>query len=285
VSAAGPASVRRWSEEVAADPASPSFLPLAAAYREQRRPEAALRLCLRGLGHHPSHVEAHHLLGLLYLERGDELKAFDEWDIALRLDAEHHESRREIARLCARRGDREAALRHLARLREAGQEDAETVALLGEAEEAAAPSPAPPQPGPPSEPSPVPSAPAAGEGVPAGPFARAALTPEVAGAVVMDAHGLALLEAFADGDGARGAEMAAHLSGASDEAERTARHLELGGWRSILIETGEHVVHVSPVGEGMLAIAVRRGVPMGWAVRHAGRVRAAATALIEPEEG
>jgi predicted regulator of Ras-like GTPase activity (Roadblock/LC7/MglB family) len=73
--------------------------------------------------------------------------------------------------------------------------------------------------------------------------------------------------------------MAAHLSGASDEARRVARHLGLGGWRSIVIETDQSVIHVSPTGDGMLAVAVKREVPMGWAVRHAARVRSAAESL------
>jgi predicted regulator of Ras-like GTPase activity (Roadblock/LC7/MglB family) len=284
VSRPDPARVRAWSEEVARDPASPSFLPLAAAYRAEGRPEAAMRLCLRGLERNPAHVDAHHLLGLLYLERGEEVKAFDEWDIALRLDGDHHPSRREIARLSARRGDLDAARRHLERLRAAGEADGETEALVG-----AEPAGPPVRPGPPvEEPSPAvpePSAvaapaPSTTTPAPRDAFAEAALAPEVAGAVLMDTNGLVVMEAFAEaGGGERGAGMAAHLAGASDEAGRVARHLELGGWRSIVVETGENVVHVSPVGDGMLALAVRRGVPMGWAVRHAARVRAAVRTL------
>jgi predicted regulator of Ras-like GTPase activity (Roadblock/LC7/MglB family) len=295
MSRADPARVRAWSEEVARDPESLSFLPLAAAYRAEGRPEAALRLCLRGLERHPDHVEAHHLLGLLYLERGEELKAFDEWDIALRLDGDHHASRREIARMCLRRGDAAAARRHLERLRAAGQDDGELEAMLREAggEELVAPEP-PPAPAA----TPAPAAPpgAASGGAPAqappesdsdaplnvarNAFAEAALAPGVAGAVLMDTRGLALLEAFAEeGIEGRGAEMAAHLSGASDEARRVARHLGLGGWRSIVIETDQSVIHVSPTGDGMLAVAVKREVPMGWAVRHAARVRSAAESL------
>ncbi len=105
MSAATPAQVRQWSEEVAADPASLSFLPLARAYRDQGRRDAALKLCIRGLEKHPDHVEAHYLLGLLYREGGDTLKAFDEWDIALALDPEHHGSRREIGLVAHARGD------------------------------------------------------------------------------------------------------------------------------------------------------------------------------------
>jgi hypothetical protein len=113
VSPATPMQVRQWSEEVAADPASLSFLPLAAAYREQGRHDAALKLCIRGLEKHPDHVEAHYLLGLLYREGGEPLKAFDEWDIALALDPEHAGSRREIGLIAHARGDHNVAVRHL----------------------------------------------------------------------------------------------------------------------------------------------------------------------------
>lgn len=113
MSPANPMQVRQWSEEVAADPASLSFLPLAQAYREQGRRDAALKLCIRGLEKHPDHVEAHYLLGLLYREGGEQLKAFDEWDIALALDPDHHGSRREIGLIAHARGDHAVAVRHL----------------------------------------------------------------------------------------------------------------------------------------------------------------------------
>ena len=115
MSPATPMQVRQWSDEVAADPASLSFLPLARAYREQGRRDAALKLCIRGLEKHPDHVEAHYLLGVLYQEGGELLKAFDEWDIALALDPDHQASRREIGLNAHARGEHAIAVRHLER--------------------------------------------------------------------------------------------------------------------------------------------------------------------------
>jgi hypothetical protein len=63
-----PADLHRWSEELARNPASLAFLPLARAYRRLGRRDLALQLCLRGLDHHPTHVEAHALLALLHFE-------------------------------------------------------------------------------------------------------------------------------------------------------------------------------------------------------------------------
>jgi tetratricopeptide (TPR) repeat protein len=86
--------LRRWSEEVARDPSSLAFLPLARAYRRMGHRGAALQLCLRGLEHYPTHAEAHSLLALLHLENGDRRRAAEEWSTVLRLDANHFEALR-----------------------------------------------------------------------------------------------------------------------------------------------------------------------------------------------
>lgn len=111
--------VRRWQESVASDPGSPAFLPLADMYRREGRTGVAMRLCLRGLERHPEHVEAHFLLGRLYRESGDLEKAFDEWDIALRLDPDHRAARRALGYLCLEKRSWTAAVRHLEQAAEA----------------------------------------------------------------------------------------------------------------------------------------------------------------------
>jgi tetratricopeptide (TPR) repeat protein len=105
--------VHRWQEEVARDPGSASFLPLAEVYRREGKLDVARRLCVRGLERHPEHVEAHFLLGRIYRESGDLEKAFDELDIALSLEPEHQAARRAIGYLCLERRDWAAAVRHL----------------------------------------------------------------------------------------------------------------------------------------------------------------------------
>ncbi|HEU0055259.1 MAG TPA: tetratricopeptide repeat protein, partial [Longimicrobium sp.] len=112
---ATPQQVRQWSDEVAADPTSLAFLPLAQAYRAMGRRDAALRLVVRGLERHPTNVEAHFLLGLLYREGGETVKAYDEFGIALTLSPEHPEARREMGLTAAALGEWEAAVRHLER--------------------------------------------------------------------------------------------------------------------------------------------------------------------------
>jgi predicted regulator of Ras-like GTPase activity (Roadblock/LC7/MglB family) len=88
------ADLQRWSEEVARDPRSLAFLPLARAYRKQGLRDASLQLCLRGLEAHPAHVEGHGLLAMLYLDGGDHQRAADEWSMVLRVDPDNFEALR-----------------------------------------------------------------------------------------------------------------------------------------------------------------------------------------------
>jgi len=109
------ADLQRWSAEVARDPASPAFVPLARAFRRQGRREAALRLCLRGLEHNPAHIEAHLLLALLYLDSGDRQRACDEWGMVLHLEPESFEAHRGMGFYYLERGELPRAREHLER--------------------------------------------------------------------------------------------------------------------------------------------------------------------------
>ncbi|HEU4885899.1 MAG TPA: tetratricopeptide repeat protein [Longimicrobium sp.] len=303
MSAATPAQVRQWSEAVAADPASLAFLPLAGAYRDQGRHDAALKLCIRGLEKHPDHVEAHYLLGLLYREGGEALKAFDEWDIALALDPDHAGSRREIGLNAYARGDYPVAVRHLEKSLANDAFDQEVRTALedawAKAKGGASPASARPAP-PPAAATPVlaETAPATASGgststVPAvaaatgsadgthfdaveGEFDALAAERGIVGAVLLDDQGFVLAGRMVVGGVDRGPEVAAVLSGASSEAGRALTHLGLGAWKGILVETPDAVVRLAPAGDGMIAVAGRREVPTGWTLRVAVRARDAA---------
>ncbi|HEY0672029.1 MAG TPA: tetratricopeptide repeat protein, partial [Longimicrobiales bacterium] len=113
--AVAPADLQRWSDEVARDPASLAFIPLARAYRKQGRREAALRLCLRGLERHPSNVEGHSLLAMLYFESGHRLKAYDEWSMVLTLEPNNFDALRGMGFYYLEQEDESAAVQHLER--------------------------------------------------------------------------------------------------------------------------------------------------------------------------
>src|SRR4051812_2452570 len=107
------ADLQRWSEEVARDPASLAFIPLTKAYRRMGRRDAALRICLRGLERHPTHVEGHGLLALLYLDAGDRGRAADEWGMVLRLEPDNFEALRGMGFHYLEQHDLNNARRHL----------------------------------------------------------------------------------------------------------------------------------------------------------------------------
>ncbi|HYW06160.1 MAG TPA: roadblock/LC7 domain-containing protein [Longimicrobium sp.] len=321
---ATPQQVRQWSDELAADPASLAFLPLARAYREMGRGDAATRLCLRGLERHPNHVDAHHLLGLLYREGGEGLKAADEWGIVLALAPEHSEARRELGFGALARGDWAAAIRHLeialandvtdGEVREALEKawarrrgDAPTPPRVVQTQPAASVEPAaatesvaPTEPATTAKPAPIaePAPPVHEVAVAgwdggrefdavAGEFRALGGERGMVGAVLLDAQGFVVAGEMRVGGRDRAGEIAAVLSGASSEAERAVRLLDLGVWKGIVVETPEAVVRLAPTSDGgMVAVAGRREVPMGWVLRVAGRARDAAERfLVAMESG
>ena len=157
-----PADLQQWSDEVARDPRSLAFLPLARAYRRQGLREAALQLCLRGLESYPEHVEAHGVLALLHLEAGDHQKAADEWSIVLRYEPDNFDALRGMGFWCLERDQLSRARQFLER---AAAQRPDDVAVQGALDElgsrralahssgpgaalAAAAEPPPPQPAP-----------------------------------------------------------------------------------------------------------------------------------------
>ena len=81
--------IRRWSDELARDPSSMVFLQLGEALRRQGQSDLALKVALRGLERRPHNADAHDLLARIYVDRGELERAFDEWDMVLRLIPEH----------------------------------------------------------------------------------------------------------------------------------------------------------------------------------------------------
>jgi predicted regulator of Ras-like GTPase activity (Roadblock/LC7/MglB family) len=106
------------------------------------------------------------------------------------------------------------------------------------------------------------------------------------GAVLLDAQGYVVAGEMHAGGRDRGPEIAAVLSPASSEAERAVRHLALGGWKGILVETPDAVIRLTSTDDGgMMAVAGRRDVPMGWVLRVAGRARDAAGRFVAATGG
>lgn len=310
--------LRRWSDEVARNPDTLAFIPLAEAYRRQGRQNDALRICLRGLERHPSNVEAHAVLARIYLARSDKEKAFDEWLLISKLDPEHFETRRGLGFGYLERGNLEEAVRHLTKAAElrphdetvrealalarrqlaaagavpgagaergdrAGAPGAETRGTDGDAG-AGLEATAPEQAFRDAEDRAV-SAPAAAAGgfsalQPEALFAPLMESPVLRGVVLLDADGLLLAGSMRD-SGAAGAEaVASVLSGAMDEAARAVAHLDLGRWQGILLETEDAKSYLVAVEDGLLLVAGEARAPVGWLKRVAGEAREIARAFL-----
>ena len=249
--------LRLWSETVARDPASLLFLPLAREYQARGLRDAAIRLCHRGLERHPQNVDAHHLLGQLYREAGDATRAFDEWDIALRLDPAHEASRRELDALRATRGDAAAG---------AGERPENAIAADSELDSRAAAAETPP----------------ARPDV-ADPFAECAGEQGLLGALLTDAQGLVLGGSVDGRDGSTAAAMAASLHGLAADADEATRHLDLGGWTQLVLESDVRTVVLTPLKQGHAAAVLDSELPLGWRLRVSEKVHGSAARWLAME--
>jgi len=261
--------VRRWSDELARDPASLVFLPLGETLRRQGQLDLALKIAMRGLERHSHNADAHDLLARISVDRGELQRAFDEWDMVLRLTPSHVGALKGMAFVRYQQGNTAEAEQYLRRAAEQGG-DAEVAAAMTrlkggasgtrdrdsrdagggmrDAMDAGA--------------RPAPQAPH--------PADSRALFADILGeheqtALLLDDQGLVLAGVYLGEDGSDvGAEVGAELSGMTDSARRAARHLDIGDWRAIVLETEVAVVTMGPsAGDGLLLVAASKATPLG----------------------
>jgi tetratricopeptide (TPR) repeat protein len=256
--------IRRWSDELARDPASLAFLPLGEALRREGQLDVARRVAVRGLERHPHHPDAHDLLARVYVDAGEFQSAFDEWDTALELSPDHTGSLKGLAFVCFQQGRLDEAEAYL---RRAALGDAPDAGISTAFDTLRRTSPTPPagQPAVGAASTPDPDDPA---------FAFASvLDGDGQTALLLDASGFVLAGAYFSREGSDlGPEVGAQLSGVSDEARRAMRHLELGAWTSIVFETETAAVALTPAaGDGLLVLAASRATPLGLLRRQLAR--------------
>lgn len=263
-----PDDIKILSTELARDPQSLVFLRLGELLRQKRQFEAAARVALHGLERHPHLADAHDLYARILADRHDYERAFDEWDMTLRIAPQHTGALKGLAFLYFKIGDLAQAEAHLQTAARIAPDDgsiAQAFAVIrgGAAASAAAPADR-------FEPGEERTAPPpleAEEGVPPIPEERifAGLEGAEEGLLLLDAAGLVLGGALKTPDGADVTErVAAYLAGVSQEAGRTARLLELGGWRGLSAEgQGGHVFVAQPTPESLLLMLRDRSVPLG----------------------
>ncbi len=213
---------------LAAEPDSLVFLPLGEALRQRGQLDAALAIAARGVERYPDLADAHDLLGRIMSDRGTGDAAFDAWTEALRLDPRHLGALRGLAFLAYRAGDHPRAERHLAAAVALAPDDAALQRALARvrtevvATRASAPPPR---------------------------------WDEAGGAVLVDAQGRRLAGRLDDAAD-RSDAVAAELAGVGREAERAARLLGLGAWRSVGVECREAQWHLVPPTPETVLLAV-----------------------------
>lgn len=264
-----PDDIKILSTELARDPQSLVFLRLGELLRQKRQFEAAARVALHGLERHPHMADAHDLYARILADRHDYERAFDEWDMTLRIAPQHTGALKGLAFLYFKIGDLAQAEAHLQTAAHIDPDDgsipqAFAVVRGGAASPAGAPADrfepgADRMAGPPPQ--------EAEETVPPIPEERifAGLQGAEEGLLLLDAAGLVLGGALKTPDGADVTDrVAAYLAGVSQEAGRTARLLELGGWRGLSAEgQGGHVFVAQPTPESLLLMLRDRSVPLG----------------------
>ncbi len=254
--------VRRLSDELARDPGSRVFVPLGEALRRQGQLELALKVTVRGLERHPHFPDGHDLLARIAVDRGELQRAFDEWDVVLRLVPGHHGALRGMGFVCFQQGRLADAERYLAAATANGDADEGVALALANVRAARQASEAPAAPV--REARREPRLPAGTSHDPRFLFADV-LTEAEQTALLLDADGLVLAGAYVAYDGRDVAqEVGAELSGVTDAARRATRHLKLGEWTSIVFETEVAVVAMAPSqGDGLLVLATSRTTPLG----------------------
>lgn len=238
----GTDDIRRLSDELAREPGSLAFLPLAERLLGEGDVEAAWRLAERGARRHPASAEAQRLVARLATRREDWDAALQAWERAAALGAGTElaaHARQSQAFLCFRLDRLADADRYLDAAAAAGGDPASIVAARTRVRERL--------------------------GDPDGRSLFDAL---------LEQGDLAALLVAADGSVAAGrceaadgqdvsAAVAAELAGVGEEATRAMRHLALGRWQTIVVEAADALVALTPVDGGVALVATMSSSPLG----------------------
>jgi tetratricopeptide (TPR) repeat protein len=275
--------VKALSAQLAQDPLSLVFLRLGELLRQKGQLDAAHRIALSGLERHPHLADAHDLYARILADKHDFERAFDEWDMAVRIAPNHLGALKGLAFLYFKVGDIDQAVAHLEAAHKYAPDDpgiTQALALVqgGQAAAAAGGLGIGPR-----------EQPAAAAPAIAAPLEEARVFAGLEGAqeglLLLDAAGRVLGGALRDPAGADVTDaVAAYLAGVSQEAARTAKLLGLGTWTGLATEGGMGHVHLAPPTPESLLLVVRdRAVPMGRLAILAQRAAHAARRWLEQQ--
>jgi tetratricopeptide (TPR) repeat protein len=273
--------IRALTAQVAADPGSLVFLELAEALRRKGQLEAAQKVVLSGLQRYPHLPAAHDLYARVLADRQDFEHAFDEWDMALKLDPRNLGALKGLGFLFYRAGDHPNALSHLeAAFQQAPGDDGLRTAIE-RLREIVGGVPAPP---PPSAPSPAPPPPPVEMHVPAGlvdPTRPSPFGPVQGTAgqrLLVERGGLRLAGEIVTWTGEDVSERAAiETDAVAHEVRRMVEQLAMGAWRTLVIETDAMLAClVAPTDQTVLAEIEEVNQPIGQITLTAERAARAA---------
>lgn len=252
--------IRALTAALAADPTSLVFLTLGEALRRRGQFDAAQKVALQGLSRYPHLPGAHDLYARILTDRADYERAFDEWDMTLRLDPEHVGALKGIGFLYFQAGDVANALQHIQAAAAACPDDEGLHQALDrvrvEAEQVLTPVMR-------DEPHPQAEAAVAGMTEPAPAVVEA--EPVSDRLLLVDGGGLKIGGGITDPEGREiGDEIAALVAGTTREAARTTKLLHLGEWHSLLVECeATNLCLLKPNPETSLLIWREREIPIG----------------------
>ncbi len=279
-----PDEIKTLSSQLAQDPDSLVFLRLGELLRQKGHLDTAHRVAVTGLERHPHLPDAHDLYARILADKHDYERAFDEWDMALRIAPDHVGALKGLAFLYFKVGDVQQAAAHLEAAQRAAPNDPGVVQALamargGGTEESGAAAPGGRGTEALTEPEPI--APAAQPLEEARVFAGLEGAQE--GLLLLDASGRVLGGALKDPSGGDVTDaVAAYLAGVSQEAARTVKLLGLGKWTGLAAEGHLGHVHLAPpTGDALLLVVRDRAVPMGRLAIIAQRAALAARRWLE----
>ena len=257
--------IRALSAQLAQDPQSLVFLRLGEALRRKGQLEAALRVAMNGLERHPHLADAHDLYARILTDKHNYERAFDEWDMAVRIAPHHTGALKGLAFLYFKVGDIEQAEAHLAAAKRVEPDDPsidQAIAMMRKGV-------GPPSPTPSPAPERAATAASSTAAVSSSGFDEARVFAGLEGAneglLLVDGAGRVLGGALRDASGADVTDsVAAYLAGVSQEAARTAKLLGLGAWNGLSAEGQHGNVHLAhPTPEALLLVVRERGMPLG----------------------
>ena len=237
--------IRRWSNELATDPQSLAFADLAEALRQQGDLETAERLATRGLERHPTNGPALNVLARIAEARGDLNAAAAFWERSRLYNPTPTAGAANGSVPSPRingngngNGNGHGHGHGYAATPAAG-----SVRLTGAS---------------------YPTASYAAVPAFSATIALPPTRPEVVRSLVADADGLLLASPQPSDDMAVLEAMAAAVAGVGDDAARAMKHLNLGNWHALVLETGGDSLAIAPAPAGSLTVlSVAPHVPIG----------------------